>query len=140
MLPLKVTDQNEHMTEPISSPTATPDPSPADEEYASPADLLGGFAPLLVDAAVHERGLSQDTLSGVRAAGARAATDGMSAGVAVDLYLSAAAQVGRQVSLGGDTVSQAAALRLLNGVRSTMPVLVGGYQNAQRPLVRLRKR
>jgi sugar diacid utilization regulator len=126
--------QNGPMIDP-NLPILPADLPTVDEEHATPGDLLDRYARLLVEA-VHEGGLSQDDLSGVRAAGARAATDGMSAGVAVDLYLSAAARVWRQVSVGGDPVSQAAALRLLNGVRSTIPVLVDGYQNAQRPLVR----
>lgn len=122
----------------MSSTSVPPpfDPPDGAKPDSSRTDLLSAYAAVLVDAALHHRHLDENDLGAVRAAGAQAATEGMSAGATVDLYLSAAAHVWSLVPMADDTSAQAAARNLLDGVRSTMPVLVDGYQSARRPLIR----
>ncbi len=117
---------------------STPPLNPMDDEAgdAPATDVWGASAKVLVDLALHQRRLEQHDLRAIRAAGAMAAADGISAGAAVDLYLAAAADAWGELATPGDTDTEAAARDLLDSIRSTMPVLVDGYQNARRPLVR----
>jgi sugar diacid utilization regulator len=124
------------MDDPSTSPPVGADPADHDGADAGARDVWAESARVLVDLALHQRGLDQHDLRAIRAAGAKAAADGISAGVAVDLYLSAAADEWSALATTGEASPQPAARDLLDGVRSTMPVLVDGYQNARRPLVR----
>jgi len=56
----------------------------------APAELLGGYLPLLADAAINGRRPDSFELDAVRELGRRAAAQGVGARRAVDLYLSAA--------------------------------------------------
>ena len=83
-------------------------PSASDEWLASvaasaaadgqaPADLLGEYLPLLADAAINGRRPDAWELDAVRELGRRAAAQGVGARRAVDLYLSAAWRLWRQL-------------------------------------------
>lgn len=99
--------------------------------------LLMAYEAVLTDAVLDGRRPTEADLSSVRRAGARAAEEGMSAGSAVDLYLSAAARRWSLLVPATDGRSvQVAAQTLFDGVRATMPALVEGYQQARRQLVR----
>ena len=72
----------------------------------------------------------------IRTAGARAAEHGMTAGGAVDLYLTSAANAWNSTPPSDRNAAQAAGQALLDGIRAAVPVLVEGYQNAGRQLIR----
>lgn len=100
-------------------------------------DLLNAYETVLTNAVLHGRRPTKDDLVSVRQAGARAAEEEMSAGSAVELYLSAASRTWSLLVPAADGRSvQEAAQTLFDGVRSTMPALVEGYQQARRQLVR----
>src|SRR4051794_41443590 len=63
----------------------------------APAELLGEYLPLLADAAIHGRRPDAFELDAVRELGRRAAAQGVGARRAVDLYLSAAWRLWRQL-------------------------------------------
>src|ERR687894_2752591 len=63
----------------------------------APADLLGEYLPLLADAAIHGRRPDAWELDAVRELGRRAAAQGVGARRAVELYLSAAWRLWRQL-------------------------------------------
>src|SRR4051812_40558269 len=64
-----------------------------------PPELLGEYLTMLADAAVHGRRARPEQLSSVRQLGQRAAEQGVGAGQAVELYLSAAWRLWRELPL-----------------------------------------
>ncbi|MCV2489802.1 helix-turn-helix domain-containing protein [Geodermatophilus sp. YIM 151500] len=125
--------------------TATPDWLAAVGDAAAsaaraPAELLGEYLPLLADAAIHGRRPDAWELDAVRELGRRAAADGVGARRAVDLYLSAAWRLWRQLpvvvrSSDPEKVRRAAeaVLRVLD---DAIGVLVDGHQSERRDMIR----
>jgi sugar diacid utilization regulator len=106
----------------------------------APADLLGGYLPLLADAAINGRRPDTWELDAVRELGRRAAAQGVGARRAVDLYLSAAWRLWRQLpvvarSSDPEKVRRAAeaVLRVLD---DAIGVLVDGHQTERREMIR----
>src|SRR4051794_2914850 len=106
----------------------------------APAELLGDYLPLLADAAFHGRRPDAFELDAVRELGRRAAAQGVGARAAVDLYLSAAWRLWRQLPVverasDPDKVRRAAeaVLRVLDDAIS---VLVEGHQSERREMIR----
>src|SRR4051795_9844286 len=106
----------------------------------APAALLGEYLPLLADAAINGRRPDSFELDAVRELGRRAAAEGVSARRAVDLYLSAAWRLWRQLpvvvrSSDPEKVRRAAeaVLRVLDDAIS---VLVDGHQSERREMIR----
>jgi sugar diacid utilization regulator len=106
----------------------------------APADLLGDYLPLLADAAINGRRPDAFELDAVRELGRRAAAQGVGARRAVDLYLSAAWRLWRQLpvvarSSDPEKVRRAAeaVLRVLD---DAVGVLVDGHQTERREMVR----
>ncbi|MFW3171985.1 PucR family transcriptional regulator [Geodermatophilus sp. CPCC 206100] len=106
----------------------------------APADLLGGYLPLLADAAINSRRPDSFELDAVRELGRRAAARDVSARRAVDLYLSAAWRLWRQLpvvvrSSDPEKVRRAAeaVLRVLD---DAIGVLVDGHQAERRAMIR----
>jgi sugar diacid utilization regulator len=106
----------------------------------APAGLLGDYLPLLADAAVHGRRPDAWELDAVRELGRRAAAEGVSGRRAVELYLSAAWRLWRQLpvvarSSDPEKVRRAAeaVLRVLD---DAIGVLVDGHQAERRDMVR----
>src|SRR5690348_14620375 len=65
----------------------------------APPELLGEYLTMLADAAVHGRRARPEQLTAVRDLGRRAAEQGVGAGQAVELYLSAAWRLWRELPL-----------------------------------------
>lgn len=105
-----------------------------------PVDLLGDYLMLLVEAAVTGRRPGRADLDAVGGLGRRAAEQGVSAGRAVRLYLSAARRLWQQLpQLGtpGDSEAvRASADAVLHVVDSAVATLAEGYAAARRDLVR----
>jgi sugar diacid utilization regulator len=106
----------------------------------APAALLGDYLPLLADAAINGRRPDSFELDAVRSLGRRAAAEGVSARRAVDLYLSAAWRLWRQLpvvvrSSDPEKVRRAgeAVLRVLD---DAIGVLVEGHQAERRAMIR----
>jgi hypothetical protein len=106
----------------------------------APADLLGDYLPLLADAAINGRRPEGWELDAVRELGRRAAVQGVGARRAVDLYLSAAWRLWRQLpvvvrSSDPEKVrgSAEAVLRVLD---DAIGVLVDGHQAERREMIR----
>jgi sugar diacid utilization regulator len=106
----------------------------------APAELLGGYLPLLADAAINGRRPDSFELDAVRELGRRAAAQGVGARRAVDLYLSAAWRLWRQLpvvvrSSDPEKVrrSAEAVLRVLD---DAIGVLVDGHQSERREMIR----
>jgi len=106
----------------------------------APADLLGRYLPLLADAAINGRRADAWELDAVRELGRRAAAQGVGARPAVDLYLSAAWRLWRQLpvvvrSSDPEKVRHAAeaVLRVLD---DAIGVLVDGHQAERRAMIR----
>jgi sugar diacid utilization regulator len=106
----------------------------------APAALLGGYLPLLADAAINGRRPDSFELDAVRELGRRAAADGVSARRAVDLYLSAAWRLWRRLpvvvrSSDPEKVRRAAeaVLRVLD---DAIGVLVDGHEAERRAMIR----
>jgi sugar diacid utilization regulator len=106
----------------------------------APAALLGEYLPLLADAAINGRRPDSFELDRVRELGRRAAAEGVSARRAVDLYLSAAWRLWRQLpvvvrSAEPEKVRRAAeaVLRVLD---DAIGVLVDGHQAERRAMIR----
>ena len=102
----------------------------------APAELLGEYLPLLADAAINGRRPDAFELDAVRELGRRAAAQGVGARRAVDLYLSAAWRLWRQLpvvvrSSDPEKVRRAAeaVLRVLD---DAIGVLVDGHQAERR--------
>ena len=106
----------------------------------APADLLGDYLPLLADAAINGRRPDAWELDAVRELGRRAATQGVGARQAVDLYLSAAWRLWRQLpvvvrSSDPEKVRRAAEAVLLV-LDDAIGVLVDGHQAERRDMIR----
>lgn len=105
-----------------------------------PVELLGDYLRLLADAAVTGRRPRRGELDAVGDLGRRAAEQGVSAGRAVQLYLSAARRLWRQLpQLVRSTDSEAvraAADAVLHVVDTAVATLADGYAVARRELVR----
>ena len=106
----------------------------------APADLLGEYLPLLADAAVHGRRAEAWELDAVRELGRSAAARGVGARRAVDLYLSAAWRLWRQlpvVARSSDPEKvRAAAEAVLHVLDDAVGVLVDGHQAERREMIR----
>ena len=126
-------------------------PSVSDEWLASvavsaaadaraPAELLGGYLPLLADAAINGRRPDAWELDAVRELGRRAAAQGVGARRAVDLYLSAAWRLWRQLPVvvrSSDTEKvRSAAEAVLRVLDDAIGVLVDGHQAERREMIR----
>ena len=79
--------------------------------------------------------LSDADVEDIRGLGSRAAEQGMTAGEAVDLYLTTAAQAWSSMP-SSDLSPHSAGRTLLDRIRPAVPVLVEGYQNAGQHLIR----
>jgi sugar diacid utilization regulator len=106
----------------------------------APAELLGEYLPLLAEAAINGRRPDSVELDAVRELGRRAAAQGVGARRAVDLYLSAAWRMWRQLpvvvrSSDPEKVRRAAeaVLRVLD---DAVGVLVDGHQSERRDMIR----
>jgi sugar diacid utilization regulator len=105
-----------------------------------PVELLGDYLPLLADAAVTGRRPKRAELEAVGQLGRRAAEQGISAGRAVQLYLSAARRLWQDLpmvvrSRDRDAV-RAAAAAVLHVIDDAVATLAEGYAVARRDLVR----
>ncbi|MFE9692992.1 PucR family transcriptional regulator [Micromonospora sp. NPDC005806] len=105
-----------------------------------PVDLLGDYLSLLAEAAVTGRRPGRAELDAVGVLGRRAAEQGVSAGRAVRLYLSAARRLWQQLpqltTSGDSEVVRASAEAVLHVVDSAVATLAEGYAAARRELVR----
>src|SRR3712207_3393504 len=106
----------------------------------APVDLLGGYLPMLADAAINGRRPDRWELDAVRELGRRAAARGVGARGAVDLYLSASWRLWRQLpvvvrSSDPEKVRRAAeaVLRVLD---DAVGVLIDGHQSERREMIR----
>lgn len=106
----------------------------------TPVELLGQYLTILADAAVSGRRPQKRELEAVRELGRRAAEQGVSAGQAVDLYLSAAWRLWRELPMVVRTRDRhkvrAAAEAVLRVIDDAVEVLVDGHQLARRDMVR----
>src|SRR3954470_1727545 len=106
----------------------------------APAELLGDYLPLLADAAINGRRPDSFELDAVRELGRRAAAQGVGARRAVDLYLSAAWRLWRQlpvVERSRDPEKiRAAAEAVLRVLDDAVGVLVDGHQSERRDMIR----
>lgn len=105
-----------------------------------PVELLGDYLPLLADAAVSGRRPKRAELDAVGRLGRQAAQQGISAGRAVQLYLSAARRLWQDlptvVRSHDSEVVRAAAAAVLHVVDDAVATLAEGYALARRDLVR----
>ncbi|MFI7602219.1 PucR family transcriptional regulator [Actinoplanes sp. NPDC049681] len=105
-----------------------------------PVELLGDYLPLLADAAITGRRPRRAELDAVETLGRRAAEQGVSAGRAVQLYLSAARRLWQDLpdvvrSRDREAV-RAAATAVLHVIDDAVATLADGYAMARRDLVR----
>jgi sugar diacid utilization regulator len=106
----------------------------------APVELLGEYLTMLADAAVHGRRPRPEQLRAVRELGRRAAEHGVGAGQAVELYLSAAWRLWRELppvvrSRDRDHV-RAAAEAVLRVLDDAVGVFVDSHQAARRDMIR----
>jgi hypothetical protein len=105
-----------------------------------PVELLGEYLPLLADAAAYGRRPSRREIEAVRLLGRRAAELDVSAGRVVDLYLSAAWRLWRELPVvvrsRDSEVVRGAAEAVLHVVDDAVATLAEGYTEARRQLVR----
>src|SRR3954447_4772319 len=105
-----------------------------------PVELLGDYLPLLADAATHGRRAKRGELDAVGVLGRRAAEQGISAGRAVQLYLSAARRLWQDlpavVRNRDREAVRAAASAVLHVIDDAVATLAEGYTVARRDLVR----
>src|SRR6185312_3393378 len=105
-----------------------------------PIELLGDYLPLLADAASAGREPDAVELDAIGSLGRRAAESGVSAGSAVQLYLSAARRLWQQlpavVRSRDSEVVRAAAAAVLHVVDQAVARLAEGYTDARRQMVR----
>lgn len=106
----------------------------------APAELLGEHLSMLADAALTGRRPAPRELAAVADLGWRAAEQGIGAGRTVDLYLSAAWHLWRELpsevrKRNRDEV-HAAAETLLHVIANAVAALVDGYQSARRQMIR----
>ncbi len=106
----------------------------------APLDLLSDYLPILADAAINGRRPEAWELDAVRELGRRAAVQGVSARRSVDLYLSAAWRLWRQLpavdrSDDPDTVRRSAEA-VLRSLDDAVGALVDGHEAERRELIR----
>jgi sugar diacid utilization regulator len=105
-----------------------------------PVELLGDYLPLLADAAINGRRPKRSELAAVGLLGRKAAEQGVSAGRAVRLYLSAARRLWQELPMvvrsRDREAVRAAATAVLNVVDDAVATLAEGYAVARRDLVR----
>jgi GGDEF-like domain/PucR C-terminal helix-turn-helix domain len=105
-----------------------------------PIELLGDYLPLLADAATSGREPAAVELDAIGLLGRRAAESGVSAGSAVQLYLSAARRLWLQlpavVRSRDSEVVRAAAAAVLHVVDEAVARLAEGYNDTRRQMVR----
>jgi sugar diacid utilization regulator len=106
----------------------------------TPVDLLGEFLPMLAEAAVHGRRPQAHELDAVRRLGSAAAEQGVGAGDVVELYLSAAWRLWRELpvvmrSQDSEKV-RSAAEAVLRVVDDAVAALVESHQRARRESIR----
>ena len=105
-----------------------------------PVELLGDYLPLLADAATSGRRPHPAELDAVGLLGRRAAELGVSAGSAVQLYLSAARRLWQQLPMvirsRDSEAVRAAAAAVLHVVDEAVASLAEGYNDARRQMVR----
>jgi sugar diacid utilization regulator len=106
----------------------------------APIGLLGEYLPMLADAAINGQRPAPSDLNAVRELGRLAAEQGVDAARAVDLYLSAAWRLWRELpmlvrSRDRENV-RAAAEAVLRVVDDAVGALVDGHQSARRGMVR----
>ena len=105
-----------------------------------PVELLGDYLPLLADAAINGRRPKRGELEAVGLLGRRAAEQGISAGRAVQLYLSAARRLWQELPMvvrsRDREAVRAAATAVLHVVDEAVATLAEGYAVARRDLVR----
>ena len=106
----------------------------------APADLLGEFLPMLADAAVTGRRPAAWELDAVRESGRRAAAAGVGARRAVELYLSAAWRLWRELPVvmrsGDPEKVRSAAEAVLRVLDDAVGLLVEGHQSERREMIR----
>ncbi|MBM7808242.1 sugar diacid utilization regulator [Geodermatophilus bullaregiensis] len=106
----------------------------------APVDLLGEYLPMLADAAVHGRRPDAWELDAVRELGGRAAAGGVGARRAVELYLSAAWRLWRElpaVERSADPEKvRGAAEAVLRVLDDAVGALVEGHQSERREMIR----
>jgi sugar diacid utilization regulator len=113
----------------------------AAEDAHAPAELLGEYLDIVIDAALSGRRPTKPELAVVRDLGRRAAEQGVDANQAVGLYLSAAWRMWQQLPArqpsprAGDGV-RATAETVLRVVTDAVEVLVEGHQDARRQMIR----
>jgi sugar diacid utilization regulator len=106
----------------------------------APIELLGEYLNILADAALYGRRPKTRELQSVRRLGRRAAEQGVDANQAVDLYLTAAWRLWREIptivrSRDREKV-RAAAEAVLRVINDAVEVLVEGHQAARRQMIR----
>jgi sugar diacid utilization regulator len=105
-----------------------------------PVELLGEYLQMLADAAIHGRRPAAADLAAVRELGRLAAEQGVGAGQAVQLYLSAAWRLWRELPLAVRSRDRekvrAAAEAVLRVLDDAIGVLVDGHQSARRDMIR----
>jgi sugar diacid utilization regulator len=105
-----------------------------------PPEWLGEYLPLLADAAARGRRATRSELNAVRQLGQRAAEQGDSVGRMVDLYLSAALRVWKElpavVRSRDSEVVRAAAEAVLDVIDDAVAAMADGFATARREMVR----
>ena len=112
----------------------------AARDARAPGELLGEYLSLLADAAISGRRAQDHELAAVRDLGRLAAERGVPADQAVTLYLSAAWRLWRELpavvrTRDRDAV-RAAAEAVLRVIADAVAVLVDGYQETRRQMIR----
>jgi GGDEF-like domain len=126
--------------------------APVDEEWlgrvgtaaaaasGTPVGLLGEFLPMLAEAAIHGRRPEVHELDAVRELGRRAAEQGVGAGRTVELYLSAAWRLWRELPMVVRSRDRekvrAAAEAVLRVLDDAVAALVESHQSARREMIR----
>ncbi len=113
----------------------------AAEDASAPSELLGEYLIILADAALTGRRPEPRELSAVRRLGRLAAEQGVDANQAVDLYLSAAWRLWRDIPAilpfpREREKVRAAAETVLRVINDAVQVLVEGHQDARRQMIR----
>src|SRR3954471_3200116 len=107
---------------------------------SAPVELLGDYLPMLADAAIHGRRPERWQLDAVRELGRGAAEQGVGAAAAVDLYLSAAWRLWRELAVvvrsSDPEKVRSAAEAVLRVIDDAVGVLVDGHQSERREMVR----
>jgi sugar diacid utilization regulator len=106
----------------------------------APVDLLGEYLPMLANAAINGRRPDAWELDAVRELGRSAASQGVEARRAVELYLAAAGRLWRQLPVVVRSADpekvRSAAEAVLHVLDDAVGVLVDGYQTERREMIR----